>query len=115
MRPTRRILMVMVVAAATVAWASVAVAGPTSGTVRGHSPSIPDQDGIGADHGIVNNDKTSPGTDGNNGCGNDADREDDDNGWCGHKPARETPAPTVSPTPTASEGTEVLGRSLTRP
>ena len=87
------------------------------GTYRGKSKSTPDQDGIGADHGIDNNDKTGPGTDGNNGCGNDADREDDNNGWCGHKPSNETPTPSVSPTATATStvGTEVLGRSFTRP
>lgn len=87
------------------------------GTYRGKSASTPDQDGIGANHGVDNNDKTGAGTDGNNGCGNDADREDDNNGWCGRKPASETPAPSVSPTATAtaSVGTEVLGRSFTRP
>lgn len=86
------------------------------GTYRGKSPSKPDQDGIGADHGIVNNDKTGPGTDGNNGCGNDPDREDDNNGWCGRQ-RNETPTPSVSPTATAtaSVGTQVLGRTFTRP
>jgi pyruvate/2-oxoglutarate dehydrogenase complex dihydrolipoamide acyltransferase (E2) component len=87
------------------------------GTYQGKSSSTPDQDGIGADHGIVNNDKTGPGTDGNNGCGNDPDREDDNNGWCGQKPANQTPVPSVSPTATAtaSVGAEVLGRTFTRP
>jgi hypothetical protein len=87
------------------------------GTYRGKSGSTPDQNGIGADHGIDNNDKTGAGTDGNNGCGNDADREDDNNGWCGRKRSNGTPAPSVSPTATAtsSVGTEVLGRSFTRP
>ncbi len=87
------------------------------GTYRGKSKSTPDQDGIGADHGVVNNDKTGAGTDGNNGCGNDADREDDNNGWCGRKPANGNPAPSVSPTATAttSVGTEVLGRTFTSP
>jgi len=28
----------------------------------------------------------------NNGCGNDTDREDDSNGWCGRKPRRTPPA-----------------------
>ena len=89
------------------------------GTYRGKSSSTPDQDGIGADHGLVNNDKTGPGTDGNNGCGNDPDREDDNNGWCGHKPApvTPTPTPTVAPstTPTSgTNGTEVLGEKFTR-
>ena len=86
------------------------------GTYRGKSESTPDQDGIGADHGVDNNDKTGAGTDGNNGCGNDADREDDNNGWCGRKPAS-SPSPSVSPTATAtaSVGTEVLGREIVRP
>ena len=89
------------------------------GTYQGKSPSTPDQDGIGADHGIVNNDKTGEGTDGNNGCGNDPDREDDNNGWCGKKPApevspteTETPeAPEVSPTAQA----QVLGQKFVKP
>jgi hypothetical protein len=91
------------------------------GTYQGKSGSTPDQDGIGADHGIVNNDKTGPGTDGNNGCGNDPDREDDNNGWCGRKPENvkptETPTetPEVSPTATAQAPTEVLGETFTRP
>jgi len=91
------------------------------GTYQGKSTSIPDQDGTGADHGLVNNDKTGPGTDGNNGCGNDSDREDDNNGRCG-KPTKagppETPGPTVAPTETPSGGgkdTEVLGQTFTRP
>jgi pyruvate/2-oxoglutarate dehydrogenase complex dihydrolipoamide acyltransferase (E2) component len=91
------------------------------GTYRGKSGSTPDQDGIGADHGIDNNDKTGPGTDGNNGCGNDADREDDNNGWCGKKPANvkptETPTATETPevSPSATTTAEVLGETFTRP
>ena len=92
------------------------------GTYQGKSPSEPDQDGIGADHGVDNNDKTGEGTDGNNGCGNDPDREDDNNGWCNKPPgAGPTTTPTTSPTttpevsPTATETTEVLGRKFTRP
>jgi hypothetical protein len=93
------------------------------GTYQGKSPSRPDQDGIGADHGIVNNDKTGPGTDGNNGCGNDPDREDDNNGWCGARPANvkptesPTPGETETPevSPNAQPGAEVLGRTFTRP
>jgi len=97
------------------------------GTYRGKSPSKPDQDGIGADHGLFNNDKVGPGTDGNNGCGNDADREDDDNGWCGNKPAHVKPtptpgptgSPTVTPSPTVQptsggNNSEVLGETFTR-
>lgn len=88
------------------------------GTYQGKSPSTPDQDGIGADHGIDNNDKTGEGTDGNNGCGNDPDREDDNNGWCGKPPEAgptETPTTTPEVSPTATETTEVLGRKFTRP
>ncbi len=59
-----------------------------TGGYRGKSPSTPDQDGVGMDRGLDNNDKTGPGTDGNNGCGNDDDREDDNNGWCGRKPKK---------------------------
>jgi hypothetical protein len=94
------------------------------GTYQGKSGSTPDQDGTGADHGIFNNDKTGPGTDGNNGCGNDPDREDDNNGWCGRTPApvNGTPAPNVSPAETVSPtetitpaiGAEVLGRTFVR-
>ncbi|MES2971650.1 MAG: hypothetical protein V4702_04985 [Patescibacteria group bacterium] len=66
---------------------------PEDAGVNSKSPSTPDQDGIGADHGADNNDKTGPGTDPNNGCGNDprlaAPRDggrptdDDNNGNCG--------------------------------
>jgi hypothetical protein len=98
------------------------------GTYRGKSPSRPDQDGIGMDRGIVNNDKTGPGTDGNNGCGNDPDREDDNNGWCGRKPEAAAVQPNaLRPNGVASSGVragvarlagfagaEVLGQSFTR-
>jgi hypothetical protein len=38
--------------------------------------------------------------DGNNGCGNDDDFEDDNEGWCGHKPkpTHQAPSPSVSDT-----------------
>jgi hypothetical protein len=49
--------------------------------------------------------------DGNNGCGNDDDFEDDNNGWCGGKPrvaGGQTPViPVVNPT--------VLGETFERP
>ena len=95
------------------------------GEFQGKSESTPDQDGTGMDRGFDNNDKSgsnndsqvaaspsaAPGsgsdnTDGNNGCGNepraesprDGGRptEDDNNGWCGGKPAS---------TPTSTDGT----------
>ncbi len=65
-------------------------------TTRGKSPSTPDQDGKGMDRGLFNNDKTGEGNDGNNGCGNDADREDDNNGWCGLKPKPAHPEQAVT-------------------
>jgi hypothetical protein len=75
------------------------------------------------DRGIVNNDKTGPGTDGNNGCGNDPDREDDNNGWCGKPPIAEVqPAGIRSGTvvsarvqPAGVPGVQVLGASFDRP
>lgn len=88
------------------------------GTYRGKSPSTPDQDGTGMDRGIINNDKTGPGTDGNNGCGNDADREDDNNGWCGKPPAAESSsvgaAEQPAAQPAAGPSTQVLGESFHR-
>lgn len=73
------------------------------GTFQGKGSSTPDQDGTGMDRGLVDggvgDDKTGPGTDGNNGCGNEprlaAPRDggrptdDDNNGWCGSKPKPE--------------------------
>ena len=62
---------------------------------QGKSKSDPDDNGKGPDRsngghdkpgytGGINSDK-----DGNNGCGNDSDREDDNEGWCGNKPKTE--------------------------
>jgi hypothetical protein len=49
--------------------------------------------------------------DGNNGCGNDDDFEDDNEGWCGGKPK---PQPTTSPTTAAVAGarTEVCDKDV---
>lgn len=52
-----------------------------NGANRGNSKSVPDDDGKGADKGLPGPDKP-PSGDGNNGCGNDADFEDDNNGNC---------------------------------
>ena len=120
---------------------------------QGQSTSDPDDDGNGPDR---NNDdpgadKPGAGTDptggvdeadqdGNNGCGNDDDFEDDNEGWCGAKPKPATPVTTppgpdvddvtvvvttggevlatdVQPdaAPTAGFSTQVLGVSLERP
>ena len=63
-----------------------------SGT-QGRSTSDPDDDGRGPDRSNGGADKPDgPGgvdladQDGNNGCGNDDDFEDDNEGWCGRKP-----------------------------
>jgi LPXTG-motif cell wall-anchored protein len=81
---------------------------------QGYAPSDPDWTGNGGQDkpgqtGGFNNDR-----DGNNGCGNDTDREDDNNGWCGHKPSPQTP-PSTPPSQPPSVGPtapppHVLGR-----
>lgn len=58
---------------------------------QGNAPSNPDADGNG---GIDKPGETGgfdADRDGNNGCGNDSDREDDNNGWCGKKPETAPP------------------------
>ena len=63
---------------------------------QGNSSSDPDDDGRGPDRSNGGADKPDgPGgvdladQDGNNGCGNDDDFEDDNEGWCGHKPKKD--------------------------
>lgn len=73
--------------------------------VQGNSKSDPDDNGKGPDRsnggfdkpgytGGINSDR-----DGNNGCGNDTDREDDNEGWCGRKPKQEVVCPKPTPKP----------------
>jgi hypothetical protein len=64
---------------------------------QGRSPSDPDGDGNGGLDKPGETGGFSDDRDGNNGCGNDDDREDDNNGWCGR--ARLTPPgpPSVGP------------------
>jgi LPXTG-motif cell wall-anchored protein len=83
--------------------------GPQGTTVNaqegGNSPSVPDSDGTGADHGEPGPDKQH---DGNNGCGNEPRSEghpgeDDNNGKCGPGgKVHPSPSPTHSPSPTPS-------------
>ena len=63
---------------------------------QGKSCSLPDQDGRGPDRNESGTDKTE---DGNNGCGNDVDGMDDNEGWCGNKPEdqEQQPGTTVLP------------------
>ena len=82
---------------------------------QGYSPSDPDFTG--------NNGVDKPGQsggfsddkDGNNGCGNDDDAEDDNNGWCGNKPEPTSPPPPP-PSPPGGPGPVVLpGPKITPP
>lgn len=63
---------------------------------QGKAKSDPDNNGKGPDRLNTGLDKPGKGggidkydQDGNNGCGNDDDFEDDNEGWCGHKPKKE--------------------------
>ena len=65
---------------------------------QGKSESDPDDNGKGPDRSNGGPDKPPKGTggvdredqDGNNGCGNDDDFEDDNEGWCGKKPKKDS-------------------------
>ena len=78
---------------------------------QGNSTSDPDDDGRGPDRSNGGADKPDgPGgedladQDGNNGCGNDDDFEDDNEGWCGRRPKpAEEPAP-AAPAPAPATG-----------
>ena len=73
---------------------------------QGRSASDPDDDGRGPDRSNGGADRPDgPGgvdladQDGNNGCGNDDDFEDDNEGWCGRKPKSAKPTkPATTPT-----------------
>ncbi|MDQ4096230.1 MAG: hypothetical protein M3174_08510, partial [Actinomycetota bacterium] len=63
---------------------------------QGNSSSDPDDDGNGPDRSNGGPDKPNGSggvdladQDGNNGCGNDDDFEDDNEGWCGKKPKKD--------------------------
>lgn len=63
-----------------------------NGGTQGASHSNPDGGGVDKPYPADGQDARSQGDsdwDGNNGCGNDDDREDDNNGWCGRKPKHE--------------------------
>jgi LPXTG-motif cell wall-anchored protein len=84
---------------------------------QGYSPSDPDWTGNGGQDkpgqtGGFNNDR-----DGNNGCGNDTDREDDNNGWCGLKPKNTPPAgpPSTPPPPTPPSTPPTVSPTVTPP
>ena len=88
---------------------------------QGHAPSDPDFNGNG---GIDKPGQTggfSADRDGNNGCGNDDDREDDNNGWCGKRPKAVSPPPEQPPeqppeNPPTRPGPRVLpGPKITPP
>ncbi|HVE62981.1 MAG TPA: hypothetical protein VNB94_04180 [Mycobacteriales bacterium] len=88
---TRRVLTVLALAGATgiaplAGSAFAAPAVPAPGTTQGGSTSNPDGGGVDKPFPVGDLAAGSQGTDdfdGNNGCGNDDDREDDNNGLCG--------------------------------
>lgn len=82
---------------------------------QGHAPSDPDFNGNGGIDKPGHTGGFSADRDGNNGCGNDDDREDDNNGWCGKRP---TVGPTTQPpeNPPTRPGPRVLpGPKITPP
>lgn len=83
---------------------------------QGYSPSDPDFNGNGGRDKPGESGGFSADKDGNNGCGNDDDREDDNNGWCGKpaKPPEVTPPTIVPPTTPPGEGPRVLPGKITR-
>ena len=86
---------------------------------QGHSPSDPDFNGNGGRDKPGESGGFSADKDGNNGCGNDDDREDDNNGWCGNKPHKPPKPPEVTPPPPPvippGEGPRVLPGKIVRP
>ena len=81
---------------------------------QGYAPSDPDFTGNGGPDKPGQLGGFSLDKDGNNGCGNDDDREDDNNGWCGKKP--EPSPPPGPPPPSGGPGPVVLpGPKITPP
>ena len=79
----------------------------SNGSTQGASHSNPDGGGVDKPYAAAGQEARSQGTsdwDGNNGCGNDDDREDDNNGWCGRKPDHE---PDVKAAAVKSNAAEV--------
>jgi hypothetical protein len=66
---------------------------------QGYAPSDPDFNGNGGIDKPGQSGGFSADRDGNNGCGNDDDREDDNNGWCGKKPKEVSTPPETPPGP----------------
>jgi hypothetical protein len=73
---------------------------------QGRASADPDDDGRGPDRSNGGADRPDgPGgedladQDGNNGCGNDDDFEDDNEGWCGRRPERRRDETPAAPTP----------------
>jgi hypothetical protein len=83
---------------------------------QGHSTSTPDQNTTGPERDVNGTDKAGEDggadvydQDGNNGCGNDDDFEDDNEGWCGGKVS--TQSTSTPDTPAAPAG-EVQGAAV---
>jgi hypothetical protein len=96
---------------------------PGGSGVQGSSMSEPDNNGSGPerDEGCIDKPASMGGTctdgdqDGNNGCGNDVDRDDDNEGWCGRAQASgEITAASIQAAGFQAAGVEVLGRRFAR-
>ena len=92
----------------------------TSNPNQGKSESDPDDDGRGPERTNGGYDKPN-GTggvdkadqDGNNGCGNDDDFEDDNEGWCGKKPAKPVKVnPIVEDKKVCPAGSDFPGKEM---
>jgi LPXTG-motif cell wall-anchored protein len=86
---------------------------------QGRSPSDPDDDGRGPDRSNGGPDKPNGSggvdladQDGNNGCGNDDDFEDDNEGWCGRNPKRANVTPPPAPEATDGDDDDTGGGSV---
>jgi hypothetical protein len=76
-----RLLAALFALSLVVGFSQQAIAGSDDVVASGDAQSDPDDNGNGPDRGEGGQDTA----DGNNGCGNDADRSDDNEGWCGNK------------------------------
>ena len=82
---------------------------------QGHAPSDPDFNGNGGIDKPGHTGGFSADRDGNNGCGNDDDREDDNNGWCGQRPKEVSEQPPEQPPPSGPGAVVLPGPKITRP
>src|SRR6266576_15783 len=113
MRCLQRFFVVLVVALGIAVLGSGNAFAAGNGETQGHSMSNPDGGGVDKPYAADAQPAMSQGTsdfDGNNGCGNDDDRADDNNGWCGrhHSPSLATDAAESLGTGPAAPGPTTL-------